>query len=98
MKRASRRVGGLVPERARGRGSRWSTRRAERPGPLPLVCYAFGAGVTGCPLLLTTATTLVLSPAPIPERRPAGGIGLLVGPWVGATRGGAVLAFVMLFW
>lgn len=40
-KRVSRRVGGLVPEQARGQASRWSTQRLN--DACPLACYAFGA-------------------------------------------------------
>jgi hypothetical protein len=42
---------------------------AERHGPLPLDCYAFGADGTGCPRH-PGAPPLACSPGAIPERGP----------------------------
>jgi hypothetical protein len=50
---------------------------AERHGPLPLVCYAFGADVAGYPRP-RGPTTQVPSPGAIPEPRPAGGTEVLI--------------------
>jgi hypothetical protein len=70
-KRISRRIGRLGPKRAWGRGQRPA---AERPGPLPQVCYAFGADATGYPAQRVTST-FRLSPGTIAEPGPAGGVG-----------------------
>jgi hypothetical protein len=50
-----------------GQVSRWSTARDERPGHLPLVCYAFSADVMGYPRYVVTHTHLS-SLGTIPER------------------------------
>jgi hypothetical protein len=43
-----------LPRSATGTGVQVEHPTTERPGPLSLVCYAFGADVTGCPRCLCT--------------------------------------------